>query len=39
MSAARDNRAWVQDILTSIDTIDAYTAGLDFARFAAALQV
>ena len=39
MSAARNNRAWVQDILTSIDTIDAYTAGLDFARFAAALQV
>ena len=38
MSAARDNRAWLQDILTSIGHIEAYTHGLDFERFAALSQ-
>ncbi len=39
MSAARDTRAWLQDILVSIDNVETYTAGLDFADFATARQV
>jgi len=39
MSADRDTRAWLQDILASIDNVEIYTAGLDFAHFASALQV
>lgn len=39
MSTARDNRAWLQDILASIDNVETFTAGLDFGHFAAALQI
>lgn len=38
MSAARDNRAWLQDILASIEHIEDYTSALAFEDFAAALQ-
>jgi uncharacterized protein with HEPN domain len=39
MSAARDNRAWLQDMLTSMNHIETYTAGLDFDQFVEAPQV
>lgn len=38
MSAARNNRAWLQDLLTSIGHIEAYTHGLDFEHFRCATQ-
>ena len=39
MSAIRDNRAWLQDMLTSIEHIETYTDGLNFERFAATSQI
>jgi uncharacterized protein with HEPN domain len=38
MSSTRGNQAWVQDMLASIEHIEAYTAGIDFEQFEAAQQ-